>query len=91
MTPEQWIGVIAGLTGILTAFIAALRWTVHQFAKEIHGELFQRMDRIEADIGVLSTRQSDIYAKLMTKGGNRGQAKDKGTKARKPPRQRKSR
>ncbi len=90
MEPAEWVGLIAGLTAILGAFVAALRWTVHQFVQEISLQLFQRMDRLETDISVLSARQSDIYAKLMSERGSHG-SKDKGAKVSKPTRKRASR
>ena len=45
MRAAEWVGLIAGLIAILGAFVAALRWTVHQFVQEIGNQLFQRMDR----------------------------------------------
>lgn len=69
MTPGEWVGLIAGLTGIAGAFVAALRWTVHQFVRELATQMFHRMDKIETEIGVLTARQSEIYATLMAKGG----------------------
>ena len=87
MTTQDWVGLIAGLTAIAGAFVAALRWTVHQFVREIGNQLFQRMDRIEVEIGVLTDRQSDIYATIMTERGSHGSStKDKSAKARKPTR-----
>jgi hypothetical protein len=90
MTAAEWVGLIAGLIAILGAFVAALRWTVHQFVQEISLQLFQRMDRLETDISVLSARQSDIYARIMTERGSHG-SKNKGTKVSKPARKRTSR
>jgi LPS O-antigen subunit length determinant protein (WzzB/FepE family) len=90
MTAAEWVGLIAGLIAILGAFVAALRWTVHQFVQEISVQLFQRMDRLESDISVLSNRQSDIYAKLMSERGSHG-SKNKGAKVSKPARKRTSR
>lgn len=87
MTSQEWVALIAGAMAICGGFIAALRWTVHQFVLEIGNQLFQRMDRIEAEIGVLTDRQSDIYATIMTERGSHGSStKDKGAKARKPTR-----
>jgi LPS O-antigen subunit length determinant protein (WzzB/FepE family) len=90
MTAAEWVGLIAGLIAILGAFVAALRWTVHQFVQEISVQLFQRMDRLETDISVLSARQSDIYARIMTERGSHG-SKNKGAKVSKPARKRTSR
>ena len=86
----EWVGLIAGLTGILGAFAAVLRWTVRQFVQEIGNQLFLRMDRLETEIGVLTARQSDIYATIITERGSHG-SKDKGSKTRKPARKRASR
>jgi len=91
VSSQEWVALIAGVMAILTGFIAALRWTVHQFVLEIGSQLFQRMDRIEAEIGVLTERQSDIYATIITERGSHGSKKDKGAKARKPARKRTSR
>ena len=92
MSPEEWVGLIAGLIAIAGAFVAALRWTVHQFVLELGNQMFARMDKLEIEIGVLTARQSEIYATLMTQGGaQRGKAKDKGAKTRKPKSKRASR
>lgn len=91
MSSQEWVALIAGLIAILSAFVAALRWTVRQFVLEIGSQLFQRMDRLETEIGVLTERQSDIYATIMTERGSHGSKKDKGAKARKPARKRTSR
>jgi len=91
MTAAEWVVLIAGLIAILGAFVAALRWTVHQFVQEISLQLFQRMDRLETEIGVLTDRQSVIYATLMTERGSHGSQKNKGTKVSKPARKRTSR
>lgn len=90
MTAAEWVGLIAGLIAILGAFVAALRWTVHQFVQEISVQLFQRMDRLETEIGVLTDRQSVIYATLMSERGSHG-SKIKGAKVSKPARKRTSR
>lgn len=90
MTATEWVALIAGLIGILGAFVAALRWTVHQFVLEIGNQLTVRMDRLEVDLGVLTSRQSEIYDTLMLERGSSG-SKNKGTKARKPTRKRASR
>jgi uncharacterized protein (UPF0335 family) len=87
----EWVGLIAGLIAILGAFVAALRWTVHQFVQEIGNQLFQRMDRLETEIGVLTERQSDIYATIITERGSHGSKENKGAKTRKPTRKRTSR
>jgi hypothetical protein len=86
VSSQEWVALIAGLIAILSAFVAALRWTVRQFVLEIGNQLFQRMDRLETEIGVLTERQSDIYATIMTERGSHGSKKNKGTKARKSAR-----
>ena len=91
MTFAEWIGIIAGLTAIAGAFVAALRWTVRQFVLEIGNQFTIRMDRLEAEIGVLTDRQSVIYATLTTERGSRGSKENQGSKARKPARKRASR
>jgi hypothetical protein len=92
VSPEEWVGLIAGLIAIAGAFVAALRWTVRQFVLELGNQMFARMDKLEIEIGVLTARQSEIYATLMTTGGaKRGKAKDEGTKTRKPKSKRASR
>ena len=80
MTVADWIGILAGLTAIATGFLAALRWMVRQFVQEIGNQLSLRMDHLEVEIGVLSRRQSDIYATIIT-GGADGKT-NKGTKGR---------
>jgi hypothetical protein len=88
MSAGEWVGFLAGLTGIATGFLAALRWMVRQFVAEIGNQLTLRMDHLEVEIGVLSQRQSDIYATIMSGGehgkgnqGSKGRAKTrKGTK-----------
>ena len=89
MTVEEWIGILAGLTAIATGFLAALRWMVRQFVQEIGSQLSLRMDHLEVEIGVLSTRQSDIYATLIS-GGVHGKG-NQGTKGRTKTRKRKKR
>ena len=91
MTAGEWVGLIAGLTAIAGAFVAALRWAVHQFVMELGNQVFARMDKLEAEIGVLTARQSEIYATLMAERGSNGSKKVKGTKARKPTSKRASR
>ena len=91
MDANDWIGLVAGVTAIATAFIAALRWTVRQFVMEIGNQLTIRMDRLEAEIGVLTDRQSVIYATLMTERGSHGSKENKGAKARNTTRKRTSR
>lgn len=86
MTVEQWIGILAGLTAIATGFLAALRWMVRQFVAEIGNQLTLRMDHLEVEIGVLSARQSDIYATIMS-GGAHGKG-NQGSKGRTTPRKR---
>jgi len=89
MTVEEWIGILAGLTAIATGFLAALRWMVRQFVQEIGNQLTLRMDHLEVEIGVLSQRQSDIYATIMS-GGSNGKG-NQGSKGRTTPRKRKKR
>jgi hypothetical protein len=91
MRVAEWVGLIAGLTAIAGAFVAALRWTVRQFVLEIGNQFTIRMDRLEAEIGVLTDRQSVIYATLMTERGSNGSKKNKGAKVSKPTRKRTSR
>jgi hypothetical protein len=86
MTVEEWIGILAALTAIATGFLAALRWMVRQFVQEIGNQLTLRMDHLEVEIGVLSSRQSDIYATII-QGGVHGKG-NQGAKGRTTPRKR---